>query len=209
MDAWNGGGVTSGSVGVISGIVNLDGSANQSADSSGAATAGRYSKFNVSVNRLQSLDADLSAYVSLNVQQASKNLDSSERMYFVGASGVRAYPTSEGGGSQGQMLSVELRQRLDSQFSLTGFYDRGHVQAFKENAYANGSGSLNSGSAPNNFNLSGYGASITWQPQAGMELRATWSQRVGTNPLANTTTGADTDGTRRLNRMWVNATVNF
>lgn len=209
LDAWAGGGVSSGTVGWTSGTVNLDGSANQSTDTAGPATAGSYTKLNVGVNRLQSLSGNLSAFVALNVQQANRNLDSSERLYLGGASGVRAYPTSEGGGAQGQTLTAELRQRLDAQWTLTGFYDRGHVQAFKDNAYANGSGSLNSGSAPNNYSLSGYGASMTWQPQSGVELRATVARRVGTSPLANTSTGADTDGTRKLNRVWVNATVSF
>lgn len=209
VDGWGGGGVSSGSVGWTLGNVNLDGSANRNTDTAGPATSGNYAKLNLGVNRLQSLSSYLSAFVALNVQQTNKNLDSSERLYLGGANGVRAYPTSEGGGAQGQTLTAELRQRLDAQLTLAGFYDRGHVQAFKDNAYANGSGSLNSGSAPNSYSLSGFGASLTWQPQAGMELRATLARRVGTSPLANTTTGADSDGTRRLNRLWVNATLKF
>lgn len=209
LDNWNGGGMSNASATLTTGKVHLDGSANQSSDTQGPATAGNYSKLSLNLSRLQKLDTDLSAYLAFNMQMANKNLDSSERMYLGGASGVRAYPSSEGGGSQGQTLTAELRQQLDNHYTLTGFYDRGHVQAFKNNAYADGSTSLNAGTTPNNYTLSGYGASLAWQSRTGTELRATFARRIGTSPIANATTGNDGDGTRKLNRLWVNASVNF
>lgn len=209
LDDWNGGGMSNASATLTTGKVNLDGSANQSSDTQGPATAGNYSKLSLSLSRSQKLDTDLSAYLAFNMQTASKNLDSSERLYLGGASGVRAYPSSEGGGAQGQTLTAELRKQLDSHYTLTGFYDRGHVQAFKNNGYADGSTSLNSGSTPNNYTLSGYGASLAWQSRTGTEVKATLARRIGTSPLANATTGNDGDGTRKLNRVWINASVNF
>lgn len=209
LDDWNGGGMSNASATLTTGKVNLDGSANQSSDTQGAATAGNYSKLSLSLSRSQKLDTDLSAYLAFNMQVANKNLDSSERLYLGGASGVRAYPTSEGGGSVAQTLTAELRKQLDNHYTLTGFYDRGHAQAFKNNAYADGSSSLNSGSAPNNYTLSGYGASLAWQSLTGTELKATFARRLGTSPLANSSTGNDGDGTRKINRLWLNASVNF
>lgn len=209
FDAWQGGGSNSFSAVLTQGSVNLNGSASQATDASGPATAGSFSKLRVGLSRLQTLTPDLSAYVALNVQRANKNLDSSERLYLGGASGVRAYPTSEGGGSEGQMLSAELRQQLDAHFTLTGFYDYGQVKAYKHNAYADGSGSLNSGSAPNDVTLKGYGLSVAWNSLAGTEVRATLARRIGTSPIANTSTGADSDGTLKQTRLWLNATYSF
>lgn len=209
LDNWNGGGMSNASATLTAGKVNLNGSANQSTDTQGPATAGNYSKLSLSLSRLQKLDTDLSGYLAFSMQVANKNLDSSERMYLGGATGVRAYPSSEGGGSQGHTLTAELRKQLNNQYTLTGFYDLGHVQAFKHNAYADGSSSLNSGSTPNRYTLSGYGASLAWQSLTGTELRATFARRIGTSPLANATTGNDGDGTRKLNRLWVNASVSF
>jgi hemolysin activation/secretion protein len=208
-DDWQGGGLNNLSFGLGQGKVNLDGSANQSADASGPATAGNYSKLRVGLSRLQAVTPGLTAYVALNVQRANKNLDSSERLYLGGTGGVRAYPTSEGGGADGQLFTAELRQQLDATITLTGFYDHGQVKTFKNNAWANGSGNLNSGTAPNDVTLKGYGFSLAWAPQTSTELRATLARRIGTNPLANTGTGADGDGTHTFNRLWLNATFSF
>jgi hypothetical protein len=40
-------------------------------------------------------------------------------------------------------------------------------------------------------------------------MSATWSRRLGHNPAANPNTGADSDGTRTLNRLWLSASLNF
>lgn len=123
MDVWQGGGTSSFSAVLTQGSVNLNGSANQATDASGPATAGSFSKLRVGLSRLQSITPELSAFVALSVQRANKNLDSSERLYLGGASGVRAYPSSEGGGSEGEAFTAELRQKLASDLTLTGFYD--------------------------------------------------------------------------------------
>jgi hemolysin activation/secretion protein len=207
-DDWQGGGINQVSLGLSQGRVKLGGSANESTDASGPATAGSFSKLRVGLSRLQAITPGLSGYVAINVQRANKNLDSSERLYLGGSGGVRAYPSSEGGGAEGELLTVELRQQLASNLTLTGFYDHGQVKAFKNNAWANGSGSLNSGSAPNDITLKGYGVSLAWTPQPKTELRATLARRIGTNPLA-TGAGADGDGTLKINRLWLNATYSF
>ena len=208
-DSWVGGGSNTASINLFQGSVNLAGSSNQSADTSGAATAGQFSKLVISFNRLQNITSDLSAYLALNVQRANKNLDSSERLYLGGANGVRAYPGSEAGGSEGQQFTAELRQQLGGGLNVTGFFDVGQVKAFKNNAWANGSGRLNAGSAPNDVTLKGFGASLAWAPQANTDLRATLARRIGTSPIANTSNGLDADGTLKINRLWLNATFSF
>jgi len=208
MDSWAGGGVNNASVGVTSGQVNLAGSANQSTDSTGANTQGAYQKLSLGLSRVQTLTSDLSLYVAANAQTASKNIDSSEKMYLGGAGGVRAYPSSEGGGSEGQTFSAELRQKLNAKTTLTGFYDHGHVKAFNDNTKVDGSG-LNSGVGPNSYTLKGYGASVSWQPEKNLDLKATLARRIGVSPIASPSTGMDGDGTKKINRVWVSASISF
>ena len=50
-------------------------------------------------------------YVRLAAQRASKNLDSSEGFVAGGPGGVRAYPTGEGFGNEGQLVQLEWRWR--------------------------------------------------------------------------------------------------
>ena len=57
--------------------------------------------------------------------------------------------------------------------------------------------------------LQGAGLSLNWRSPQGHELSATWSRRSGQNPAANPTTGADSDGTLTLNRLWLSAALNF
>lgn len=208
MDNWAGGGVNNASVGFTAGRVDLAGSANQSTDLTGANTQGTYQKLSLGLSRVQTLTSDLSFYLAANAQTASKNLDSSEKIYLGGASGVRAYPSSEGGGSEGQTLTAELRQKLNAKTLLTGFYDHGHVKAFNDNNKVDGSG-LNSGVGPNSYTLKGYGVSVAWQPEKNIDLKATVARRVGVSPLASPSTGMDGDGTKKINRVWVSASISF
>ena len=41
------------------------------------------------------------------------------------------------------------------------------------------------------------------------QWRATWAHRLGSNPGASSTTGADADGTYYLNRFWLSASQVF
>lgn len=208
MDNWAGGGVNTATFGLTTGRVNLDGSANQNTDATGANTKGGYQKLSLSASRLQTLTPDLSLYVGASAQTASKNLDSSEKIYLGGSSGVRAYPSSEGGGTEGHTLTTELRQKINAKTTVTGFYDFGHAKAFNDNNKVDGSG-LNSGIAPNSYSLKGYGASVAWQPEKNIDIKATVAKRMGTSPIASASTGMDGDGTKKINRVWVSASIAF
>jgi hemolysin activation/secretion protein len=206
IDSWGGGGSTFAYATVTQGRVENEGSANAQADADGARTAGSYSKLNVGLNRLQSITADLSLYAAVSAQAANKNLDSSERMYLGGASGVRAFPASEAGGAAGSTLTLELRQRLDNAFTLTGFYDYGHITVNKRNANAlNGKAISNVNAYP----LQGYGASLAWQDSKGTEIKAILAKRSAANPNADTTTFMDGDKTKYTTRVWLSAGIAF
>jgi hemolysin activation/secretion protein len=177
-------------------------------DSSTANTTGNYSKLVLSLARLQSLSNDLSGYVAVSSQFASKNLDGSEKIYAAGPTAVRAYQGGDGSGTQGQTVTFELRDRVSSAVTASTFYDYGHVQAYKDNITASGATNTQQG-YPNSFYLAGYGASVSWQDGTGNEIKATIARRTGTNPNANTTTGMDSDGSLVMNRIWLTATIGF
>ena len=165
-DAWNGGGITNANVALTSGDKSTD---------------SRYTKLNVNLSRLQSLSADLSLYAAASSQLTNRNLDSSEKIYLGGPIGVRAYPASEAGGSEGHTLTLELRQRLSNNLTLSGFYDYGWIKVNRNN-------NVVSPAAPNDYALQGYGVSLTWQATPTIDMKATLSQRIDSNPAASTTT---------------------
>lgn len=206
IDTWGGGGSTSASATLTQGRVVNEGSPNAQADADGARVAGAYSKLNLNLNRLQSITSDLSLYAAMSAQAASKNLDSSERLYLGGATGVRAFPASEAGGATGRTLTLELRQRLDTTLTLTGFYDYGHITVNKHNANASNGNAI---SAVNAYALQGYGVSLAWQDSRGTELKATLAKRSAANPNADPTTGMDGDKTKNTTRLWLSAGFTF
>lgn len=201
FDSIGGGGANSFSLMWVAGDLNLGGSPNEASDATTTQAAGRYNKVKYSASRQQVLTRDLSLFASLSGQVAGKNLDSSEKFYLGGANGVRAYPSSEGGGSEGRMLNLELRMRMSEGLTLTGFYDYGQVMVNKNNDY---SGAV----ALNEYSLKGAGLSLAWQPAGGLNLRATWARRLGDNPNP-ASSGNDQDGSFVRDRLWLSATYSF
>ena len=190
LDNLGGGGETSASLALVSGRLAL-GSPDAGEN---AALNGNFSKLRYSLSRQQVITDSVSLYGALSGQEAnSKNLDSSEKFYLGGADGVRAYPTSEGGGSSGNLASLELHWRFPKGFNFTGFYDHGHISNY------DGSKS---------YSLKGTGVALAWQAEFGLNLKATWAQRIGTNPNP-TATGNDQDGSLTKNRLWLTANQPF
>ena len=201
FDDWGGGGSNTASLTLVTGEVNLDGSPNKSSDATAAHTAGTYTKVRSSISRQQQITEDLSLYGGLSGQLASKNLDSSEKFYLGGSSGIRAYPANEGGGSEAYMMNVELRYRLPEGFTATGFYDQGRVIVNTSNTYSGATG-------PNGFLMRGAGLALAWQVDNGPTLKAVWSHRIGSNPNPSTA-GYDQDGTLFKDRFWLTASFGF
>ena len=130
---------------------------------------------------------------------ARDNLDSAEKFFLGGESGVRAYPASEAGGADGHLLNLELRLQMPEGFRVTAFYDHGRVRVNHDNAAA-----VN----PNIVALKGRGLALAWRSDFGLELKATWAQRIGENPNP-TATGNDQDGSKIHNRFWFTAKLPF
>ncbi len=207
FDLWHSGGATSASLALTHGHLSLEGSAASHllGDAQTIATQGRFSKLRWSTSRLQTLGTGSSLLGSATGQWASTNLDPSEKMYLGGMNGVRAYPNAEGGGSTGMQLSLDLRQDLATQWQASAFYDWGQVLQYKRNHYA---GSATPLVAQNLLTLQGAGLGLAWHGERGIQLKATWARRIGSNPLA-TATGADSDGSLRKDRFWLDASIAF
>jgi hemolysin activation/secretion protein len=181
------------------GNINLDGSLSQLSDN--AKTEGRFGKIKTALTWQQPITSDTSAFVSFTAQLANKNLDSSEKMQLGGMNGVRAYPTGEGSGSDGQLVQLELRHNLDNGLNLTGFYDFGKVWQQHD---------ANFPGAPqkNILTYHGFGASLGYTTPSGITFKAIWARRRDENPNP-TQTGKDQDGTFDRNRYWLQMLVPF
>jgi hemolysin activation/secretion protein len=190
----------------VNGHVDLSGSPNQADDAAGPQTAGQYNKVKLAAAFKQNLDARNTWVASGQAQLANKNLDGSEKMYLGGMQGVRAYPTNEAGGSAGSLFSLEWQRHLmaeQQRLTLAGFYDHGQVTVNKNNNFVGAA-------SPNKYSLSGYGLWLGGNEPSAQGLttwRLVWSRRIGANPAANITTGADQDGSKVRDR-W-RFTINY
>ena len=202
FDALGSGGANMASLNLTAGAVDLSDSPNKATDATTTQTHGDFTKLRYALSRQQAISSELSLYALFTGQLASKNLDSSEKFFLGGANGVRAFPSNEGGGSEGSMLNLELRWRVASNWLVTGFYDWGSVTINKNNSFA-GSPSLNS------FNLDGLGASLAWTGPRGLTVKGTYAQRTGNNANRDATSGNDQDGSYKNPRIWLVASIPF
>jgi hemolysin activation/secretion protein len=187
IDNWAGGGMNSQAMSVTSGRTSNE---------------GRYSKINLNISRLQSLTAEWSVLATAGAQFTQNNLDSSEKLYLGGATGVRGYPSGEAGGSEGNTFALELKRRINNELALGAFYDYGRVKVNHDN-------NLSSPANPNSYDLQAYGFALDWQFKPTVDLKTTVSRRIGSNPLAVNYNGNDSDGTLKQTRLWVSVTVAF
>ena len=199
FDNLAGGGANSASLSFTQGRLDLDGSANQAADAATTRSAGSFSKLRYAATRQQVITDSVSLFGSLTGQVASKNLDSSEKFYLGGSSGVRAYPASEGGGAEGALLTLELRWRLPEGFNLTAFQDSGSVTVNRNNDYTGAA-------SPKVIALRGSGLSLAGQSSSGLNLKLTWARRQGRNPNS-TASGNDQDGSHVIDRLWLTTSL--
>lgn len=220
-DEFLAGGMNSASLNLGRGQVDLDGSGmtmsppHQQSDFEGANTQGYYNRVRWSLARTQFLSDTWSLSLNATGQFADKNLDSSEKFYLGGSSGVRAYPTSEGAGSEGYLLKLELRKFLPYNLNVSAFYDEGHVTQYKNNAKNAGNNAgetLTTTGSPNDYALRGLGVSLAWNGPYNTNIKATYAHRIGDNPnpsIADSGAVHDQDGVLRRNIFWLSGSIGF
>ncbi len=191
IDGLFGGGLNTGSLIASSGTIQKNTSAN--------GVDGGFTKLRYAANRNQALTETLSFYVGISGQIASKNMDSSEQLYLGGPMNVRAYSSGQGGASQGNLTTVELRQNLPYQTQLVAFYDLGNVQVTKFNTQ---------NLAYNNYTLQGYGLGVNWFGPHGISFKAVWAQRTGQLSQA-ASTYLSQNGGLSPNRFWITGSILF
>jgi hemolysin activation/secretion protein len=189
------------SLSVTSGDLHIRDEQSRLSDAVTAGTDGGFNKFNAGISRNQAVRDGVNLVLSLSGQYAYQNLDSSEKFFLGGPNGVRGYPVSEGGGSQGHLGTVELRTKLPKSWELRLFYDSGRVKQ-TINDYPGAP-------TPNWLNYRSHGASLIWQAARNITLTATLSQRIGNNPYPDIASGNDQDGTKKISRLWLSMNVPF
>jgi len=199
-DSLGGGGSTEGSLFLTGGRIDSEGAVRTDRSD------GDFSKVRWNLSRQQTLIGYLSGYIAWNGQWSNKNLDSSEKFYLGGPQGVRAYPVNEGGGTTGDLINLELRQPVASNWVLTGFFDYGRVRQYIDNSDT--AGRSLTGSVSNTLIYRGYGLSVGWAGPFGSQIKATWARRIGENPNP-AFSGTDQDGSLDRDRLWFAVSIPF
>lgn len=195
--------------GVIATIGNVDikDAAQATQDSTTAKTEGSYQKLSFNISRLQDLSIweNTNWVVSAYGQLASKNLNSSEQLYLGGPYAVRAYPVSQGGGSEGAILSSEVQHFISENWLAGAFVDVGVIEQYK-NLYSNWAGQTH---ADNLYTLAATGLSLKYTYK-NFSLTGTGAYRVGENPLYNFSgKKLNVDNDYKDVQFWVRASLDF
>lgn len=152
---------------------------------------GRFHKINLDVVRLQSLPAGFNLMAHLSWQQANKNLDSSEKLSLGGASGVRAYPSGEATGDEGDLVQLELRYDAGA-YTPYAFMDAGRITVNAKPVVA----------GDNRRSLSGGGLGLRYQRQAwSADVALAW-RTLGGRSLSETNSDPKP-------RVWLNVEYRF
>lgn len=126
QDSRWGGGITAWDTALISGNFTIN-PASQPIDALSARSDGAFTRLAYTFSRTQRLSEHNLLGLVFSGQQSNKNLYSSEKFSLGGATGVRAYPQSEGSGDQGWMANLEIVHHFQGNWQGIIFYDAGSV----------------------------------------------------------------------------------
>lgn len=160
------------------GTLNIKSDFAKEIDSAFFKANGQFAKGTLYLSRLQKLYGNLAFYALFSGQLASHNLDSAEKFFLGGPTGVRSYPQGEASGDEGCILTGEFRYTLsgapgikkipgDLQFIL--FADAGYSR-INDDAW----NSLFS----NASNLYGAGIGLNWTTRY-FTLRTSYGLKIG------------------------------
>jgi hemolysin activation/secretion protein len=199
------------------GKVNMTGSTedHQADDLSGQNTQGRFKRLKWNLSRNQFLTDTWALNFDATGQFANRNLDSSEKLYLGGINGIRAYPTSEGSGSDGYIMKLELRKFLPYNFNASVFMDHGRIQQYHDDKNLEGEPLIQEPigagekAIPNRYILNGYGATLAWNGPYNSTIKATYATRIKDNPNPATDKINDQDGSLRRHVLWLSGSIAF
>jgi hemolysin activation/secretion protein len=175
-DALGGGGWDQYSLGYTFGDLDIRTPSARLLDLGTARSNGDYGKLSYSVSRLQTVVGPLSVYGLIRGQEASKNLDISEKMELGGAYAVRAYPEGLIYGDDGYLATLEARlmlppppERIPGRLQLFGFVDTGSA-TINHSPWLPG---------PNRETVSGAGVGGVWIAPNNFIVRVTYAHVLG------------------------------
>jgi len=144
--------------------------------------------------------------LSFNGQLASKNLNTAEQIYLGGPYGVRAYPVSQSGGSQGAVISAQVNYVFENKIELGAFLDAGLIQQYKHK-FEEWKGLTN---ADNFYALYATGLDAKYRYKNKAEITSTLAYRLNDNPLY-TATGEqlNIDSHDRRFQIWLKGSLYF
>lgn len=207
-DQWLGGGVTQGSISLTKGHISFGSETKnlqtESPNAYGTKTPTTFTKINANLSRAHQIVPDKTILnVSASGQIASVDLDSAEKFYLGGPNGVRGYPGSQGGGSQGAMINIELQQALEDKLVASAFFDAGFVQQSRDKSNFEDLGANNSYSLRSaGLGLKRAGTDIIWSTAIAWKL--------GHNPLQGYGgKGVNSDGRSNSAYIWANVQLVF
>ena len=206
QDNFASGGINIASLATIIGRLDLSGTpSDYLVDSTTAKTNGSFEKLSASYIRIQRMTDKDSLWLTLTGQYAfDNNLDSAEKMSLGGATGVRAYPTSEANGDHGFMIQAEVRHAFNPFVTAKVFYDWGQIYQYA-NTWANWN---SSSGTPNQYQLKGAGIGILYQALETVSVDAMLATKIGNNK-GEDSSGKDNDGTDWGTRGWISITKTF
>ncbi|MGH7107921.1 MAG: ShlB/FhaC/HecB family hemolysin secretion/activation protein, partial [Acetobacteraceae bacterium] len=177
------------------GYVTFESMAAQSADAAGVHAQGAFSRWNVSLGRLQSLGLHDAVYLGAAGQWANRNLDPSQQMVVGGPGSVRGYDVDALSGAAGYQFTAELRHSFSRPWyglwQAIAFMDAAHLRV-DEKVFAPG---------PNAANLTSAGAGLSWTGPAQVQASLTAAAPIGGRPeLAGDAASA---------RVWIQASKGF
>ena len=172
----------------------------------GAKTNGSFEKSALQLLRIQRVTEKLNLQLLANAQFANKNLDSSEKLSLGGATGVRAYPSGEASGDEGQKISIDAKYNLKSgtkfgDIIASVFYDYGKIRQYKDTLDINMT-------TPNEYSLEGWGVALDLISAGKYNVKVGWADAIGGNP-GKTSEGKNSDGRGDLSRYWFLASAQF
>jgi hemolysin activation/secretion protein len=191
------GGLSSYSLALSSGNLDIRTPAARTLDAATAGSDGHYNKLAFALSRLQQTSPSWSFLASLSGQVAAQNLDVSEKMELGGMYGVRAYPEGEAYADEGYLLTLEARKQLSlpptmlGQVHLAAFIDAGAV-TLNQSPWTAGS---------NRRHLSGAGVGAYWTRPNDFAVKAFYARKLGSEDALS---APDKSG-----RFWIQAVKYF
>jgi hemolysin activation/secretion protein len=191
----------------VAGNLSIDNATQRETDDTTIKSQGGYAKISMYTVLIKPLPIkQTNLLLSFNGQLASKNLNTAEMLYLGGPYGVRAYPVSQGGGSQGAVISAEVNRVFENKIEVGAFLDAGFIQQYKH-TYEEWKGLTN---ADNFYALYATGLNAKYNYKKKAEISSTLAYRLNDNPLF-TSTGEqlNLDNHERRVQFWLKGSLYF